>query len=34
MTGNVVLDPLFLDPGAADFHTSNAAAAAYGAYAP
>jgi parallel beta-helix repeat protein len=34
MTGNVVLDPMFLDPAAADFHTSNPAAAAYGAYAP
>jgi len=34
MTGNVVLDPSFLDPGSADFHTSNLAAAAYGAYAP
>jgi hypothetical protein len=34
MTGNVVLDPLFVDAEAADFHTSNPAAAAYGAYAP
>jgi hypothetical protein len=34
MTGNVVIDPGFQDPGAADFHTSNLAAASYGAYAP
>jgi hypothetical protein len=34
MTGNVVLDPMFQDPGATDFHTANPAAAEYGAYAP
>src|SRR5262249_28104167 len=34
VTGSVRLDPQFRDPAAADFHTSNAGAAAYGAYAP